>query len=115
MVSRIGIILAICCCLTTAAAAQVVRFETTMGDFDVVLNPTHNTLLQGYVDNFLKYVNSDRYLGSWINRDDAGFVLQMGGLFSNTKRPPLTTTSTRPVAAFAPVKGVPASDVGLSN
>src|SRR3954471_11939842 len=99
MLKRIGVALAICYCFTRLAAAQVVRFETTMGDFDVVLNPTHNTLLQGYVDNFLNYVTSDRYLGSWINRDDAGFVLQMGELFSNTKRPPVTVESTRPVAA----------------
>src|SRR6476620_8284285 len=120
MGKRIGIALAICFCFTRLVAAQVVRFETTMGDFDMVLNPTHNTKLQGYVDNFLSYVNSDRYLGSWINRadknpDGSGFVLQMGGFFSNTKRPPLTTNSTRPVAAFAPVTGVPASTIGVSN
>jgi cyclophilin family peptidyl-prolyl cis-trans isomerase len=106
--------------MALGAEAQVVRFETTVGDFDMVLNPTHNTKLQGYVDNFLSYVNSDRYLGSWVNRaatnpDGSGFVLQMGGFFSDTKRPPLTSASTRPVAAFAPVSGVPASTIGLSN
>jgi cyclophilin family peptidyl-prolyl cis-trans isomerase len=120
MTSRLGIAVAICLCMAGGATAQVVRFETTMGDFDMVLNPTHNTKLQGYVDNFLSYVNSDRYLGSWINRadknpDGSGFVLQMGGFFSNTKRPPLTANSTRPVAAFAPVTGVPASTIGVSN
>jgi cyclophilin family peptidyl-prolyl cis-trans isomerase len=115
MALRLGIAVAICFYLATAASAQVVRFETTMGDFDMVLNPTHNTKLQGYVDNFLNYINSDRYLGSWINRADSGFVLQMGGFFSETKRPPLTKNSTVPVAAFSPVTGVPASTIGLSN
>src|SRR4051794_14705142 len=119
MRTRIGVALAICFCLTRLAAAQVVRFETTEGNFDMVLNPTNNPLLQGYVNNFLQYVNSDRYLGSWINRADKSngqdFVLQMGGFFSATKRPPLTIDSTRPVAPFAPVAGVPAANVGLSN
>lgn len=100
-------------------AQTVVRFETTMGSFDMVLNPTKDTRLQGYVDNFLHYVNTDRYLGSWINRADKpngqDFVLQMGGFFSHTKRPPLTVDSTHSVAAFAPVAGVPASTTGLSN
>jgi cyclophilin family peptidyl-prolyl cis-trans isomerase len=106
--------------MASVASAQTVRFETTMGNFDMVLNPTHNTALQGYVDNFMKYVNSDRYLGSWIqraakNQDGSDFVLQMGGFFSNTKRPPLTVDSTVRVATFNPVTGVPASTLGLSN
>src|SRR3954463_4472171 len=109
MISRLGIAVAICLCMAGSAAAQVVRFETTMGDFDMTLNPTHDTRIQGHVDNFLRYINSDRYLGSWINRAASDFVLQMGGFFSNTKRPPLTINSTMPVAAFAPVTGVPAS------
>src|SRR4051794_39935290 len=121
MRTRIGVALAICFCLTRLAAAQVVRFETTAGNFDMVLNPTKNPQLQGYVDNFLHYVETDRYLGSWITRaaDDpnngANFVLQMGGFFSATKRPPLTASSTRPVATYDPVAGVPAASVGLSN
>jgi cyclophilin family peptidyl-prolyl cis-trans isomerase len=116
---RIGITAAFCLCVAGVAAGQVVRFETTMGNFDMVLNPTHNTQLQGYVDNFLHYVDTDRYLGSWINRADKengqDFVLQMGGFFSHTKRPSLTLDSVRPVATYDPVAGVPASSVGLSN
>jgi cyclophilin family peptidyl-prolyl cis-trans isomerase len=115
MTSRFGITAAILLCAATTAWGQTVRFETTMGNFDMVLNPTNNTALQGYVDNFLHYVNTDRYLGSWINRADTGFVLQMGGFFSHTKRPPLTIDSTRPVAPYVPVAGVPASNIGLSN
>src|SRR5262245_7259670 len=120
MASRIGITVAICLCMASAATAQVVRFETTMGNFDMVLNPTHNPLLQGQVDNFLHYVNENSYLGSWINRaatggDGSDFVLQMGSMFSNTKRPSLTSESTRPVATIAPVASVPVSKTGLSN
>ncbi|HEX5471155.1 MAG TPA: peptidylprolyl isomerase [Lacipirellulaceae bacterium] len=115
MTSRIGITTAILLCAATAVCGQTVRFETTMGNFDMVLNPTSNSALQGYVDNFLHYVNTDRYLGSWINRADTGFVLQMGGFFSHTKRPPLTIDSTRPVAPYFPVAGVPADTLGLSN
>jgi cyclophilin family peptidyl-prolyl cis-trans isomerase len=120
MASRIGITVAICLCMASASAAQVVRFETTMGNFDMVLNPTKNPLLQDQVDNFLHYVNENSYLGSWINRaakggDGSDFVLQMGSLFSNTKRPSLTNESIRPVATLAPVASVPVSQTGLSN
>jgi cyclophilin family peptidyl-prolyl cis-trans isomerase len=75
----------------------------------MVLNPTNNSRLQGHVDNLLDYVNDNRYNGSWINRADTGFVLQMGGFFAHTKRPPPTIDSTRPVDAFDPIRGEPAS------
>jgi cyclophilin family peptidyl-prolyl cis-trans isomerase len=121
MVKRIGVALVVCFCLTQLADAQVVRFETTAGNFDMVVNPTKDPRLQGYVDNFLHYVNTDRYLGSWVARaaDDpntgGNFVLQMGGFFSATKRMPLTSDSTRPLATYDPVAGVPAASIGLSN
>jgi cyclophilin family peptidyl-prolyl cis-trans isomerase len=67
------------------------------------------------VDNILNYVNDNRYLGSWINRAPANFVLQMGGLFSNTKRPPLAVNDTRGVVPFAPVRGVSPSLIKQSN
>ncbi|HEY4235519.1 MAG TPA: peptidylprolyl isomerase, partial [Lacipirellulaceae bacterium] len=100
------------------ASAQVVRFDTTVGDFDVVLNPTHNSLLQGNVDNFLHYVESDSYRASWINRaakdNGTNFVLQMGGFYSNTLRPSPTIASTRSVFSAPPVTGSPGIS-GLSN
>ena len=97
-----------------SASAQVVRFETTVGDFDMVLNPTNNPRLQGHVDNLLAYVENGNYRGSWINRAPEGFVLQMGSFFAHTKRPVLTLDSTRSVVSFAPVRGAPAVP-GLSN
>ena len=116
---RSGIALVVCwalVCTGSMTSAQVVRFETSLGDFDMVLNPTDNPLLQAHVDNMLEYVEGGFYRGSWINRADEGFVLQMGGFFSHTKRPPLTIASTRPVPTFEPVLGEPASTIsGLSN
>lgn len=103
--------------LFSAAAgvsAQVVRFETSLGSFDMVLNPTNNARLRGHVDNLLDYIENNNYNGSWINRADTGFVLQMGGFFAHTKRPPMTIASTRPVDAFAPIQGAPMI-TGLSN
>src|SRR5687767_8166388 len=112
MVSRIPLALAICLLGALPAAAQdVVRFETSIGSFDMVLNPTNNPLLQDHADNMLRYVEGNRYNGSWINRANENFVLQMGGFFSHTKRPPLTIASTRPVATFGTVDGEPAETI----
>jgi cyclophilin family peptidyl-prolyl cis-trans isomerase len=99
-----------------AAGQDVVRFETSLGDFDMVLNPTNNPLLFAHADNMLRYVEDNRYRASWINRADENFVLQMGGFYSHTKRPPLTINSTRQVVPFDPVQGEPAAEFsGLSN
>jgi len=116
MLSRFAFAFALCAGFTSFASAQVVRFDTTMGEFDMVLNPTNNPVLQGHVDNMLAYVEGNNYLGSWINRADTGFVLQMGGFFSHTKRPPLTQDSISSVQTFAPIEGEPAAEnPGLSN
>ena len=56
MISRFAFTLVICLGLALSASAQVVRFETTAGEFDMVLNPTNNLVLQGHVDNMLSYV-----------------------------------------------------------
>jgi cyclophilin family peptidyl-prolyl cis-trans isomerase len=116
MISRFTLTFVFCLGLALTSPAQVVRFETTVGNFDMVLNPTNNPVLQEHVDNMLRYVEEDRYLGSWINRADTGFVLQMGGFFSHAKRPPIMIDSTHSVQAFAPIAGEPASEnPGLSN
>jgi len=104
------------CFLAASVSAQVVRFETSVGSFDMVLNPTNNSRLQGHVDNMLDYVSDNRYNSSWINRADTGFVLQMGGFFSHTQRPAMTQESIRAVDAFDPIQGEPAITFnGLSN
>jgi cyclophilin family peptidyl-prolyl cis-trans isomerase len=118
MLQRLFAALALSALVIPVASAQVVRFDTTVGSFDVVLNPTKNPLLQGNVDNFLHYVNSDNYRASWINRasksNGANFVLQMGGFYSNTLRPSPTIDSTRSIFAAPPVTGSPGIS-GLSN
>ena len=93
----------------------MVRFETTVGDFDMVLNPTNSPLLEDYANNFLNYVDANKYKANWINRAASGFVLQMGGFYSHTKRPPPMIDSIRSVVPFDPVLGVPAAITGLSN
>jgi cyclophilin family peptidyl-prolyl cis-trans isomerase len=116
MTSRIVLSLVVCSGLVSSASAQVVRFETTQGDFDMVLNPTNNPVLQGHVDNMLRYIDDNKYLGSWINRADTGFVLQMGGFFAHTKRPGQTQNDLHGVQQFNEiVEGEPAAETGLSN
>jgi cyclophilin family peptidyl-prolyl cis-trans isomerase len=100
---------------TSSGWAQTVRFKTTAGDFDVVLNPTNKPSLQGHVDNFLNYVMTGRYDNTVINRADENFVLQMGGFKTSSPQVPTTVDGFTPIATFAPITGVPAASVGLSN
>ncbi len=102
--------------VSSVQAQTVVRFQTTVGDFDMVLNPTNKPVLQAHVDNMLHDVESEAYKSSWINRAADDFVLQMGGFYSHTKRVPIDILSTRPVATINPVPGEPAAEnPGLSN
>jgi cyclophilin family peptidyl-prolyl cis-trans isomerase len=99
-----------------AAAQQVVRFETTMGDFDMVLNPTGNSVLQNHVDNMVDYIQRETYTGTWINRAANGFVLQMGGFYSQTLAPQFSIDQVRNIRSFAPIEGHPAgANPPLSN
>ncbi len=67
-----------------SAGAQTVRFSTSVGAFDLVLNPTNNPALQAHVDNMLANVAAGVYSGSVVNRAAEGFVLQLGGFFSES-------------------------------
>ena len=87
---------------------QVVRFQTTMGDFDMVLNPTNNPRLQEHVDNMLLYVEEDRYQGIWINRAAENFVLQMGSFYSQIRSAVADVESVRPMDRSPRSTGVPA-------
>jgi len=93
--------------LSCAAHAQTVRFETNVGSFNLELNPTHEPLLQGNVDNLLQYVTSGQYDNTVINRADAGFVLQMGVFQSPGAKPSATISGFVPIVGFPPVSGVP--------
>jgi peptidyl-prolyl cis-trans isomerase A (cyclophilin A) len=82
--------------------AQTIRFHTTLGPFDVLLNPTGASELQPYIDGFLQYVNSGAYEGVVINRADEGFVVQLG-IYTTSA----TTTAEVPSGGF---DDVPALD-----
>ncbi|QDT68361.1 Peptidyl-prolyl cis-trans isomerase A precursor [Planctomycetes bacterium MalM25] len=62
----------------TQATAQTVRFQTSVGAFDMLLNPTRNADLQPLVDNMLANVASGIYKDNVVNRAQEGFVLQLG-------------------------------------
>src|SRR5215475_4253428 len=111
MTSRFGIAVVVCLCMAAGVSAQqVVRFETTMGNFDMVLNPTNNPILQNHVDNMLEYIKRETYTGTWINRAASGFVLQMGGFYSQTLLPQFSIDQVRNLRSFAPIEGHPAGD-----
>lgn len=87
------------------AQAQTVRFETNVGNFDMVLNPTNDPNLQPLVDNVIAYVGLGRYHFTAINRaadgptssPDDDFVLQMGGFLGFPPNPDLWPQLVQPV------------------
>jgi len=64
------------CTFSSGFGDTVVRFDTTLGTFDVQLSDTATPLT---VQNFLKYVNDGDYVNSFFHRLADGFVLQGGG------------------------------------
>ena len=58
-----------------AAPAEVVRFQTDVGNIDMVLNPSNDRRLQEHVDNLIDYVEARRYHCTVVNRAAEGFVL----------------------------------------
>lgn len=111
MLPRLTPALALAVLLASPALAQTIRFDTNVGHFDMVLNPTGNINLQGHVDNILAYVESGRYDLSVINRAVDGnnadpsddFVLQMGGFQASFLNAPPTFASFPPIETFDPV------------
>ena len=78
--------------LVPIATAQTVRFDTNVGNIDLVLNPLGLPELQRHVDNILAYVDAGRYENVVLNRADTGtnptdpvddFVLQFGGFLTD--------------------------------
>ena len=63
---------------SSSAMATIVEFQTSQGSFQVNLfdQTTPKT-----VENFMKYVNADRYQDVIFHRLEPGFVLQGGGFF----------------------------------
>lgn len=67
--------------LLSVSTDSVVRFDTTLGSFDVQL---FNDLTPQTVANFLQYVNSGEYDNTLIHRSVPGFVVQGGGYNADT-------------------------------
>ncbi len=84
-----------CAVNSEVTAGIVVRFNTVLGSFDVQL---FDTEMPNTVQNFLSYVNTDRYDGTVIHRNsdtfdpDLGafrdFVIQGGGFTFQDPNPP---------------------------
>ena len=113
MYSRFVYSLVIACLCSTYSSAQTVRFDTNVGNFDMVLNPDNDSNLQSLVDNMLAYVEAGRYDQTVINRavegDDSDpsndFVLQMGSFLIDSIFPPSTAGefTANPIERFDPV------------
>ncbi len=95
--------LAVSTALSGMATAQTVRFETSVGDFDIILNPTNDPNLQPVVDNFVAYVGLGRYSYTAINRAPQDFVLQMGSFLGFPPTTDLWPSFLTRIEQFNPV------------
>jgi len=81
--------------LPAAANATMVRLTTSVGAIDIVL---YDDAAPRTVANFLAYVNSGAYRGSFIHRSVPGFVIQGGGFVWDD-----TAKSVLAVPAYPPL------------
>jgi cyclophilin family peptidyl-prolyl cis-trans isomerase len=68
------------CLSSNFAQAQEVHVQTSLGTFDVALDPVHAPKATA---NFLRYVREGHFDGTMIYRVVPGFVLQMGSYEPN--------------------------------
>ena len=116
MIFRLGCGFLLAVIFFAPTSAEVVRFQTDVGNIDMVLNPTNDSRLQEHVDNLIDYVEARRYHCTVINRAAEGFVLQMGSFFTTTLIAPAVVNGFEPIDTFDPISGVPASTTSnLSN
>lgn len=122
MLKRLCVALAILA-MARSASAEIVRFNTVLGSFDVQL---FADVMPNTVQNFLNYVNTDRYDGTVVHRNsdtfDSGlggfrdFVIQGGGFTLHDPNPPSTTITYSSVTTDPPINDEPGSGVtGPSN
>ncbi len=86
-----------------AAFATVVRFETSLGNFDIRLFDKATPLT---AQNLLAYINANLYDGTFIHRSVPEFIIQGGGFFYNS-----ANNTAPPISTFDPVPNEP----GISN
>jgi len=113
MLSRIAPALAAVLLFTSVGSAQTVRFDTNVGNFDMILNPDSDANLQVLVDNMLAYVEGGLYDNTVINRAVDGddndpsndFVLQMGSFLIDSIFPAATADefTANAIERFDPV------------
>src|SRR5205085_11255175 len=84
-----------------AVAETTVHFTTNVGSFDVSLTDAATPVT---VANFLSYVNSGAYNGTFIHRSVPGFVIQGGGYSYDGVSVTSVTTSPPIVNEFAQAK-----------
>jgi peptidyl-prolyl cis-trans isomerase A (cyclophilin A) len=75
-------------------SGQTVRFETNVGNINVQLLPADAPKT---VANFLQYLNSGAFNGSFIHRSVSGFVFQGGGFTWSDSAGPVAIPSNPPV------------------
>ncbi|MEM8946833.1 MAG: peptidylprolyl isomerase [Planctomycetota bacterium] len=105
--------------LLPQASATIVRYDTSLGTIDVRL---YDSATPQSVANFLSYVDTDRWDGTFIHRSVPGFIVQGGGfslspdIFSTTSvntDPPVLNepvlTNVRGTVAYAKLGGDPNS------
>lgn len=104
MLTRIGLATVLALLTTTGASAQTMRFNTSVGSFDMELNPNNDANLQPLVDNIVAYIGLGKYHFSSVNRaadGEAGtaddFVLQMGGFMGFPTDPNFWASMNTPV------------------
>ena len=85
------------------AAATTVRVETSLGVIDIEL---FDTAAQATVTNFLSYVQSAAFDGTFFHRSVSGFVVQGGGFRWNTSTNSVASVATSPpvVNEFSPLR-----------
>jgi peptidyl-prolyl cis-trans isomerase A (cyclophilin A) len=104
MLTRIGLATVLALLTTTGALAQTMRFNTSVGSFDMELNPNNDANLQPLVDNIVAYIGLGKYHFSAVNRAADGnagtaddFVLQMGGFMGFPTVPDLWASMHTPI------------------
>lgn len=88
---------------TDAEAESAVRVNTSLGAMDFIL---FNNATPATVNNFMSYVNANRYTGVAFHRSVPGFVIQAGGFTGTGTGSQFTSVVTSPAVTNEP---------GLSN
>ena len=81
--------------VSSVQAQTTVRVSTALGNFDIEL---FDSTAPVTVANFLSYVNSGRFNGTFIHRSEPGFVIQGGWLSYNQ-----TSNSLNEIQVDAPI------------